>query len=81
MCFRPAEMDTLKPINCPNCGKKIRPTNGLFPSKCPFCKYEADFEDIDFEDEAAAPAVARTVTLPRMTTLPMPQPLSPFPPL
>ena len=56
MCFRPAEMDTLKPINCPNCGKKIRPTNGLFPSKCPFCKYEADFEDIDFEDEAAAPA-------------------------
>ena len=54
MCFRPAEMDTAQPINCPNCGKKIRPTNGVFPSKCPFCKYEADFEDFDPEDDAGA---------------------------
>ena len=56
MCFRPAEADTAKPIKCPKCGKKIRPTNGVFPSKCPFCKFEADFENLDEDELAAASA-------------------------
>lgn len=36
MCFRPAE--TLLPINCPSCGKKISAIGGTYPPACPFCK-------------------------------------------
>lgn len=85
MCFRPAEMDTAQPINCPNCGKKIRPTNGVFPSKCPFCKYEADFEDFDPEDDAGAiaspaapgaPAAPAAPSAPAAPAMP-PRPVAP----
>jgi phage FluMu protein Com len=37
MCFRPTQI--AKPVECPQCGKKIAPLNCLLPKKCPFCGY------------------------------------------
>lgn len=39
MCFRPTQI--ARPIECPQCGKKIAPLNGMLPKKCPFCGYVA----------------------------------------
>lgn len=39
MCFRPTQI--AKPVECPQCGKKIAPLNGMLPQKCPFCGYTA----------------------------------------
>ena len=52
MCFRPAEADSgVHPVKCAKCGKRVFPTEGLLPKKCPFCK-----EDLVESDESAAPA-------------------------
>ena len=40
MCFRPP--DAGGDENCPNCGKAIHSTNGVYPKKCPFCKTPLD---------------------------------------
>jgi hypothetical protein len=38
MCFRPAEADVgVSPVKCANCDNFVFPTQGLLPSKCPFC--------------------------------------------
>ncbi len=62
MCFRPP--DASVPAHCPECGKKINKTQGMYPSKCPFCK--TSFEGLDLDalaleqaaaaDDLAAPA-------------------------
>jgi|GEM_PF-3141284 len=50
MCFRPADVDGgPSPIDC-ECGETIFPTDGIFPSKCPYCAKPLV--------QAAAPAVA-----------------------
>lgn len=36
MCFRPGDVDVSRP--CPNCGKMLHATSGVFPKKCPFCE-------------------------------------------
>jgi phage FluMu protein Com len=36
MCFRPGSV--AKPIECPNCSKKIPIVGGVVLKKCPFCK-------------------------------------------
>lgn len=36
MCFRPGDVDVSKP--CPNCGKMLHATSGVFPKVCPFCE-------------------------------------------
>ncbi|MEL7567773.1 MAG: hypothetical protein AAGU27_23245 [Dehalobacterium sp.] len=38
MCFRPASAN--KPVECPNCKKKIPVVGGVKQKKCPFCKTE-----------------------------------------
>ncbi len=38
MCFRPAGVS--KPVECPNCKKKIAAIGGINQKKCPFCKTE-----------------------------------------
>lgn len=48
MCFRPP--DASAPAHCPECGKKINKTSGLYPKKCPFCK--TSFEGIDLDELA-----------------------------
>lgn len=35
MCFRPGDVDMSKP--CPECGKMLHATSGVFPKTCPFC--------------------------------------------
>ncbi len=35
MCFRPASLS--KPVECPNCKKKIAAMAGIKQKKCPFC--------------------------------------------
>ena len=35
MCFRPGDVDMSKP--CPECGKLLHATSGVFPKTCPFC--------------------------------------------
>ena len=45
MCFRPP--DASAPAHCPECGKKINKTQGMYPKKCPFCK--TSFEGIDLD--------------------------------
>ena len=45
MCFRPP--DASAPAHCPECGKRINKTSGLYPKKCPFCK--TSFEGIDLD--------------------------------
>lgn len=37
MCFRPSEL-SIGPVECPECGKRIYPTNDQIPKKCPFCR-------------------------------------------
>ena len=48
MCFRPP--DASAPAHCPQCGKRINKTSGLYPKKCPFCK--TSFEGIDLDELA-----------------------------
>ncbi|SMC37662.1 hypothetical protein [Sporomusa malonica] len=38
MCFRPASLS--KPVECPNCGKKVAAMAGIKQKKCPFCQTE-----------------------------------------
>lgn len=40
MCFRPPELDAIKPIDCESCGETIFPVDGILPLKCPFCRTE-----------------------------------------
>lgn len=55
MCFRPA--DTSLPAHCPECGKRINKTQGVYPKKCPFCKTNLESYDLDaLAAEAAAQA-------------------------
>ena len=51
MCFRPAGVNEV-PIECPVCGKRVNPTNGVYPSKCPFCKTV-------FPDLASSPSLGK----------------------
>ncbi len=44
MCFRPAEIT--KPVECPNCGRKVPTMAGIRQKKCPFCKTELPEETI-----------------------------------
>lgn len=53
MCFRPTEVSA--DVHCPNCGKKINKTQGLYPKKCPFCK--TVFAEIGWDPAAAAEEV------------------------
>jgi phage FluMu protein Com len=50
MCFRPGGV--AKPIECPNCGKKIPIVGGVVQKKCPFCK-TVFTEDMFKEEEEA----------------------------
>ncbi|XFO64840.1 hypothetical protein SPSIL_009490 [Sporomusa silvacetica DSM 10669] len=36
MCFRPAAVS--KPIECPNCKKKVASVGGKRLKQCPYCK-------------------------------------------
>ena len=47
MCFRPPEISA-GPVNCPECGEEVFYSNGVLPSKCPFCR-------TPLEDVSAAP--------------------------
>lgn len=50
MCFRPAEaVANVEPIDCPDCGETSFPTDGILPSKCPYCGRS-------FAGEGVAPA-------------------------
>ena len=65
MCFRPAEVSA--DVFCPNCNKKIRKTQGLYPKKCPFCKTvfaEVGFDPVAAEEAAIAAAPAEGAATP-----------------
>ena len=39
MCFRPTTANGgPQPIKCAHCGKIVFPSDGILPSKCPFCR-------------------------------------------
>lgn len=39
MCFRPSGVGGgPQPVKCSNCGKAVFPSDGILPSKCPFCR-------------------------------------------
>ena len=44
MCFRPPSLS--RPLDCPNCGKKIPRMQGKTLKSCPFCKSELPEETI-----------------------------------
>ncbi|NLM20372.1 MAG: hypothetical protein GX207_01300 [Peptococcaceae bacterium] len=45
MCFRPPS--AAKPVECPNCKKKIPVVGGVKQKVCPFCKTELPTETPD----------------------------------
>lgn len=81
MCFRPAEADAgVHPVKCANCGKRVFPTEGLLPKKCPFCKEEL----VEAADSAAPALGAPGVPTPGAPGVPAPgapkPPVAPAPP-
>ena len=40
MCFRPGDVNMSKA--CPECGKMLHATSGVFPKTCPFCSTSLD---------------------------------------
>lgn len=57
MCFRPGDVDMSKA--CPNCGKLLHATSGVFPKTCPFCDTSldglVDASELGMTSGAAAP--------------------------
>ena len=77
MCFRPAEVSA--DVHCPNCGKKINKTQGLYPKKCPFCK--TVFAEVGFDpEEAAMAATEAAAAAPVAPAAPPAAPGAPKPP-
>lgn len=67
MCFRPAEVG-VGPVECPSCGKRVNPTNGVLPKKCPFCKTEMD--TVSEPGAPAAPAAPVAPAAPKAPVAP-----------
>lgn len=59
MCFRPTTVS--KPMECPNCGKKVSALNGIVPKRCPYCKEPLPEEQIECPQCGASNPKSATV--------------------
>lgn len=72
MCFRPGDVNLTRP--CPECGKKLHATSGVFPKTCPFCKASleglVDPSTLGMTSGAPAHSAPAPPKVPRMPTPP-----------
>ena len=81
MCFRPADV-TAAPAHCPECGKRVNKTQGVYPKKCPFCKTSLEGIDMDALALEQAKAAGGGPAAPSVPGAPVPPkaPGAPVPP-